>query len=128
MNNVEKLTFTTDNLNEADSVDFQLKTGKKSVLISLQVSEPSWVRIYKSSEQRSMDQRPGPGGTLSSFLGIGGHPCSENVTTLETEVISQNPLPLLEGDSEGLTYVRLVKRNKGSKEVTLTATTCPLPV
>jgi hypothetical protein len=63
---------------------------------------------------------------MQSIINLGDNkPYSENVTTLTPETIIQNPVPLLQGDSNGLVYVRLIKRSVGSSAITLTTTTHP---
>jgi hypothetical protein len=119
-------TYTTSLLSQGDIEDFTLGLGKLSELVSIQVSEPAWVRMYRSSEQRAADPRSSPGGPLQSIIDLGDNkPYSENVTTLSPELIIQNPVPLLQGDSNGFVYVRLTKRSTGSSTVSLTTTTHP---
>jgi len=120
-------TYTTSVLSgQGDTEDFTLGLGRLSELVAVQVSEPAWIRMYRSSAQRSADPRLEPGGTMQSIINLGDNkPYSENVTTLTPETIIQNPVPLLQGDSNGLVYVRLIKRSVGSSAITLTTTTHP---
>ncbi len=119
-------TYTSSVLTLNDSEDFTMNLGKLSELVAIQVSEPAWVRMYRSSAQRSADPRSAPGGPLQSIINLGDNkPYSENVTTLTSETIIQNPVPLLQGDSNGLVYVRLIKRSEGSSAITLITTTHP---
>jgi hypothetical protein len=119
-------THTTSLLSQGDEEDFIMNLGKLSELVAIQVSDPAWVRMYRSSAQRSADPRSAPGGSLQSIINLGDNkPYSENVTTLTPETIIQNPVPLLQGDSNGLVYVRLIKRSVGSSAITLTTTTHP---
>ncbi len=119
-------THTTSLLSQGDEENFTMNLGKLSELVAIQVSDPAWVRMYRSSAQRSADPRSTPGGPLQSIINLGDNkPYSENVTTLTPETIIQNPVPLLQGDSNGLVYVRLVKRSEGSSAITLTTTTHP---
>jgi hypothetical protein len=122
-------SYTTASLSQNVGEDFTMNLGKLSELVSIQVSHPSWVRIYRSSTQRASDPRTSPGGPLQSIINLGDRkPYSENVTTSNSEIIIQNPVPLLQGDADGLVYIRLIKRNAGSNAVTLTTTTYPLEI
>ena len=122
-------SFTTASLAQLGVADFTMNLGKLAELVSVQVSEPSWVRLYRSSAQRAADPRVAPGGPLQTIIDLGdSKPYSENVTTVAGEVIIQNPAPLLQGDSAGLVYVRLIKQSTGSSAVTLTITTLPQEV
>jgi len=119
-------SYTTTSLVQNGVADFTMNLGKLSELISIQVSEPSWVRIFRSSAQRALDTRTSPGGTLQAIINLGdSKPYSENVTTTTSETIIQNPVPMLQGDTNGLVYVRLIKRSTGSSVVTLITTTYP---
>jgi hypothetical protein len=119
-------SYTTTSLAQNGVADFTMNLGKLSELISIQVSEPSWVRIFRSSAQRALDTRTSPGGTLQAIINLGdSKPYSENVTTTTSETIIQNPVPMLQGDTNGLVYVRLIKRSTGSSVVTLITTTYP---
>jgi hypothetical protein len=119
-------SYTTSSLAQNGVEDFTLNLGKLSDLVSIQISEPSWVRIYRSSAQRSADPRSSPGGNLQAMIDLGDNkPYSENVTTTAGQTIIQNPIPLLQGDSNGLVYVRLIKRSPGSSVVSLITTTYP---
>jgi hypothetical protein len=116
-------TYTTAILTQSGVSDFTMHTGKLADMTAIEASEPSWVRIYRSSAQRAADSRLSPGGTLQAMIDLGSSkPYSENVTTTAGETIVQNPVPLLRGDSAGLVYVRLIKQNSGSSTVTLTIT------
>jgi hypothetical protein len=117
-------SYTTGTLAQYAVADFTMPLGELCQLISLQASEASWVRIYRSSAQRGSDTRSAPGGLLQTMIDLGdARPYSENVTQSPGEIIVQNPPALLVGDASGLVYVRLVKRSGGSATVTLTATT-----
>lgn len=119
-------TYTTASLAQFGVADFTMDPGKLSELAAVEVSEPSWARIYRSSAQRSADPRSAPGGTLQAMIDLGDNkPYSENVTTTAGQVIVQNPVPMLQGDSSGLVYVRLIKQSAGSSVVTLTITILP---
>ena len=119
-------SFTTPALGENGVADFTMNLGQLSELVSIQVSEPSWVRIYRSALHRNSDPRSSPGGLLQSIINLGdSKPYSENVTSLTPETIIQNPVPLLQGDNEGFVYVRLVKRSSGSNSITFTTRTQP---
>jgi hypothetical protein len=117
-------SHTTGVLAQDGVADFTMNLGKLSELVAVQVSEPSWVRIYRSSAQRGLDTRTSPGGTLQAVINLADtKPYSENVTATASQTIIQNPVPLLQGDSAGLVYVRLIKKSAGSSTVTFTTTT-----
>jgi len=117
------ISHTTAILTQDATEDFTLNTGKLSQLLSVQISEPSWVRIYRSSAHRSADVRVAPGGLLQSMIDLGdAKPYSENLTTSALQTITQNPVATLQGDSNGLVYVRLIKKSAGSAAVTFTPT------
>lgn len=119
-------SFTTASLAQFEVADFTMSLGKLAELVSVQASEACWVRLYRSSAQRAADSRSAPGGPLQSIIDLADNkPYSENVTTTENQTIIQNPAPLLQGDSAGLVYVRLIKRSSGTSAVTLTITTLP---
>jgi hypothetical protein len=119
--------FTTPVIGQDEVADFTMELGRLSELIAIQVSEPSWVRIYRSAAQRNSDPRSSPGGPLQSIINLGdSKPYSENVTTSNSETIIQNPVLGLQGDENGLVYVRLIKRSVGTNFITLTTTTQPL--
>jgi hypothetical protein len=119
-------SFTTPPLAQYGVADFTMDLGKLAELIAIQVSEPSWVRIYRSDAQRSSDYRSTAGGNLQAIIDMGDNkPYSENVTTVASQTIIQNPTPLLQGDSNGLVYVRLIKQSTGTSVVTFTTTTHP---
>jgi hypothetical protein len=119
-------THTTASLAQFGVADFTMDPGKLSELVAIEVSEPSWVRIYRSSAQRSADTRTVPGGALQTMIDLGdSKPYSENVTTTAGQIIIQNPVPMLQGDSLGLVYIRLIKQSAGSSAVTLTITIFP---
>jgi hypothetical protein len=116
--------YTTGTLAQYGVADFTMPLGEVCSLLALQASEPSWVRIYRSSTQRGSDTRSAPGGLLQTMIDLGdARPYSENVTQSSGETITQNPPALLMGDASGLVYVRLIKQSGGSAAVTLTATT-----
>jgi hypothetical protein len=117
-------SYTTGTLAQYAVADFTMPLGELCQLVSLQASEASWVRIYRSSAQRGSDTRSAPGGLLQTMIDLGdARPYSENVTQSPGETIVQNPPALLVGDTSGLVHVRLIKRSSGSAAVTLTATT-----
>ena len=119
-------TYTTTSLAQFGVADFTLEAGKLAELVAIEVSEPSWVRIYRSSAQRSADPRSSPGGNLQAMIDLADNkPYSENVTVTVGQVIIQNPVPMLQGDGSGLVYVRLIKQSAGSSAVTLTITIFP---
>jgi Phage T7 tail fibre protein len=119
-------SYTTGVLAQYGVADFTMNLGKLAELVSIQVSQASWVRIYRSSAQRAADTRSAPGGTLQAMINLGDNkPYSENVTTSAVQTVIQNPVPTLQGDSGGLAYVRLIKQSTGSSAVTFTATTLP---
>ena len=119
-------SFTTVPLAQFEVADFTMNLGKLAVLVSVQSSEASWIRLYRSSAQRAADSRSAPGGPLQTIISMGdSKPYSENVTTTADQTIIQNPAPLLQGDSAGLVYVRLIKQSVGSSAVTLTISTLP---
>ncbi len=118
--------FTTASLAQFEVADFTMNLGKLAVLVSVQASEASWIRLYRSSAQRAADSRSAPGGPLQTIIDLGdSKPYSENVTTTAGQTIVQNPAPLLQGDGGGLVYVRLIKQSVGLSAVTLTITTVP---
>lgn len=120
-------SFTTASLAQSEAADFTMNLGKLAELVSVQVSEASWVRLYRSSAQRAADPRLAPGGPLQTIIDLGDNkPYSENVTTTPGQAIIQNPAPLLQGNSAGLVFARLIKQSAGSSAVTLTITTLPL--
>jgi len=120
-------SYTTAALAQYEVADFTMNLGKLAELVAIQVSEASWVRIYRSDAQRTADPRATAGGPLQAIIDLGDKkPYSENVTVGAAETIIQNPAPLLQGDSSGLVYVRLIKQSTGSSAVTLTTTTLPL--
>jgi hypothetical protein len=119
-------SYTTSSLAQNGVEDFTLQLGKLSDLVAIQISEPSWVRIYRSSAQRSADPRSSPGGNLQAMVDLGDNkPYSENVTTTAGQTIIQNPIPLLQGDANGLVYIRLIKISTGSSAVSVITTTYP---
>ena len=119
-------SYTTGILAQDGVADFTMNLGKLSELIAIKVSQPSWVRFYRSSAQRAADTRVTAGGSLQAIINMGdSKPYSENVTVSTLETITQNPVPLLQGDGAGLVYVRLIKKSTGSSAVTITTTTHP---
>ena len=119
-------SYTTGVLAQYGVADFTMNLGKLSELVAVTVSQASWVRIYRSTAQRAADTRTAPGGTLQAMINLGDNkPYSENVTASAAQVIIQNPVPMLQGDSGGLAYVRLIKQSTGSSAVTFTTTTLP---
>ena len=122
-------TFTTSVLANLASENFTMDLGKVSELLSVNVSTPAWLRIYRSSAQRSSDVRNSPGGPLQTMINLGdAKPYSENVTVTPNETIVQNPVPTLRGDSNGLVHCKITNRSGGSTQITLTLTTLPLEV
>jgi len=120
------ISFTTGVLAQFGVADFTMNVGKLAELLSVQLSEPSWVRLYRSSAQRAADTRSSPGGTLQAMINLRDNkPYSENVTTTAGQTIIQNPVSIQQGDSSGLVYVRLIKQSAGSSVVTLTITIFP---
>jgi hypothetical protein len=116
-------TYTTSSLDQFGVADFAINIGFLAELVAMRVSEPSWVRIYRTSSQRAADSRTSPGGNLQAIIDLGENkPTSENVTTQVDQMIVQNPVPLMQGDETGLIYVRLIKQNSGAAPVTLTIT------
>jgi hypothetical protein len=116
-------TYTTSSLDQFGVADFAINIGFLAELVAIRVSEPSWVRIYRTSSQRAADSRTSPGGNLQAIIDLGENkPTSENVTTQADQMIVQNPVPLMQGDDNGLIYVRLIKQNSGAAPVTLTIT------
>ncbi len=126
-NRAVETSFTTAVISQYEIFDFAMELGELSILFSLQISEPSWVKIYRSSEQRSADPRSSPGGTLQALIDLGDKRAyAEKVTTLTSETVILNPASILTGDANGMVYLRLVKRSVGSGAVTLTTMTYPL--
>lgn len=122
-------TFTTSVLANLASENFTMDLGKVSELLSVNISTPAWLRIYRSSAQRSSDVRNSPGGPLQTMINLGdAKPYSENVTVDPNETIVQNPVPTLRGDNNGLVYCKITNRSGGSTQITLTLTTLPLEV
>ena len=116
-------SYTTNSLAQFGSADFVINLGTLAELVAVQVSEASWVRMYRTSNQRAADSRNAPGGNLQAIIDLGENkPLSENVTTQANQTIVQNPVPLMQGDEAGLIYVRLIKQSGGTAPVTLTIT------
>lgn len=116
-------TFTTPDLAQFGVADFAVSVGKLSKLLAVNVSEPSWVRIYRTSDQRAADSRSASGGNLQAIIDLGeNRPYSETVTTQANQTIVRNSVPVMQGDSDGLVYVRLIKQSPGTSFVTLTLT------
>ena len=116
-------TFTTPDLAQFGVADFAVSVGKLSKLLAVNVSEPSWVRIYRTSDQRAADSRSVSGGNLQAIIDLGeNRPYSETVTTQANQTIVRNSVPVMQGDSDGLVYVRLIKQSPGTSFVTLTLT------
>ena len=119
-------THATSSLDQLGVADFAINIGFLAELVAIRVSEPSWVRIYRTSSQRAADSRTSPGSDLQAVTDLGENkPTSENVTTQADQMIVQNPVPLMQGDETGQVYVRLIKQSSGSSVVTLTITTLP---
>ena len=116
-------TFTTPSLAQFGIADFTMSVGTLAELVAIRASEPSWIRIYRTSSQRASDSRSTPGGNLQAIIDLGENkPISENVTTQADQTIVQNPVPLMQGDDTGLIHVRLIKQSDGTAPVTLTIT------
>jgi len=116
-------SYTTDSLAQFGSADFVMNLGTLAELVAVQLSEASWVRMYRTNNQRAADSRNAPGGNLQAIIDLGENkPLSENVTTQANQTIVQNPVPLMQGDETGLIYVRLIKQSGGTGPVTLTIT------
>ena len=116
-------TFTTPDLAQFGVADFAVSVGKLSKLLAVKVSEPSWIRIYRTSDQRAADSRSASGGNLQAIIDLGeNRPYSETVTTQANQTIVRNSVPVMQGDSDGLVYVRLIKQSPGTSFVTLTLT------
>jgi hypothetical protein len=116
-------THTTSELAQFGVEDFAISIGKLAKLLAVKVSEPSWVRIYRTSDQRAADSRSASGGNLQAVIDLGeNRPYSETVTTQADQTIVRNSVPMMQGDSNGLVYVRLIKQNGGTSPVTLTLT------
>jgi hypothetical protein len=116
-------THTTSELAQFGVEDFAISIGKLAKLLAVKVSEPSWVRIYRTSDQRAADSRSASGGNLQAVIDLGeNRPYSETVTTQVDQTIVRNSVPMMQGDSNGLVYVRLIKQNGGTSPVTLTLT------
>jgi hypothetical protein len=116
-------THTTSELAQFGVEDFAISIGKLAKLLAVKVSEPSWVRIYRTSDQRAADSRSASGGNLQAVIDLGeNRPYSETVTTQADQTIVRNSVPVMQGDSDGLVYVRLIKQNGGTSPVTLTLT------
>ena len=121
------VSSTTPSTLNLATVDFTMSLGKVSKLLQITLSHPSWVRFYRSSSQRSADTRSGPGGTLQGVIDLGdAKPYSESVTLGLNQIIDQNPIPTLRGDSDGLVYVRLVNQSGSTQSITLSTLTLRL--
>jgi len=120
-------SLTTPSTNNLATVDFTMSLGKVSKLLQLTLSHPSWVRFYRSSAQRLADTRSGPGGTLQGMIDLGDvKPYAESVTLGLNQIIDQNPIPTLRGDSDGLVYVRLVNQSGSTQSITISTLTLRL--
>ena len=116
-------TYTTAALAQNESADFALELGKLSMLKAIQISEPSWVRFYRSSEQRASNMQTSPGGNLQAKIDLkDSKPYGEVVTSQAAETLVPNPVCTLLGNSAGLVYVRLVKQSPGTGPVTIITT------
>ena len=125
--NAAQTTYTTAALAQNEAADFAMELGKLSMLKAVQISEPSWIRFYRSSEQRASDPRTSPGGNIQTMINLQDKkPYGEGVTTLALETLIPSGIPSLLGDTAGFVYVRLVKQSAETGPVTIITTSVPL--
>ena len=128
-NRAVESAYTTAALAQNEAADFAIELGKLSKLKAIQISEPSWVRFYRSSEQRASNLQTSPGGSLQAKIDLkDSKPYGEVVTSQAAETLIPNPVCTLLGDSAGLVYVRLVKQSPGTGPVTMITTSVSLEI
>jgi hypothetical protein len=125
--NAAQTTYTTVALAQNEAADFAMELGKLSMLKAVQISEPSWIRFYRSSEHRGSDPRTSPGGNIQTMINLKDKkPYGECVTTLVFETLIPSGIPSLLGDSAGFVHIRLIKQSVGTAPVTIVTTSVPL--
>lgn len=118
------VVFTAPLAAAGATVDFTVALGKACQLTKVALSQPCWLRLFRSSSQRALDVRLAPGGLLQTMLDLGdAKPYGEFVTTATPQTIVCNPPAALLGDASGLVYARLVNQSGAPAAIAGTLTT-----
>lgn len=89
---VQQLEITTPVIASGAYHDFDLDAGQFFHLISVNSSQPSWVRIYDSASSRDADNRSQPGDPPPP---AGSGLYAELATTTAEEYVTFSPVPLI---------------------------------
>lgn len=114
-------TGTTNSLNSNSDANIDITAFKGYALYKIQVSHPSWVRIYNSSAARTADQSRAQSTDPLPAAGV----LAEVVTTSSNETLSFSPALMCYNNDSTVgsnTYVRIRNLSGSTANITVTLT------